>query len=62
MAEHARFTIDTGVAVYFCDPEEPLAAVISLDIADRSVRTSLTLAAPAGWDAGGLIAAGWCRW
>jgi IS30 family transposase len=21
MAEHARFTIDTGVAVYFCDPK-----------------------------------------
>ena len=23
MAEHARFTIDTGVAVYFCDPHSP---------------------------------------
>jgi len=23
MAEHARFTIDTGVAVYFCDPKSP---------------------------------------
>ena len=31
---------------------------MSLDIADSSVRTSLTLAAPAGWDAGGLVAAG----
>ena len=25
MAEHARFTIDTGVQVYFCDPKSPLA-------------------------------------
>ena len=23
MAEHARFTVDTGVAVYFCDPNSP---------------------------------------
>jgi IS30 family transposase len=23
MAEHARFTVDTGVAVYFCDPKSP---------------------------------------
>jgi IS30 family transposase len=23
MAEHARFTVDTGVAVYFCDPRSP---------------------------------------
>ena len=23
MAAHARFTIDTGVAVYFCDPRSP---------------------------------------
>lgn len=23
MAEHARFTIDTGVQVYFCDPQSP---------------------------------------
>jgi IS30 family transposase len=23
MAEHARFTIDTGVQVYFCDPKSP---------------------------------------
>ena len=23
MAEHARFTIDTGVDVYFCDPKSP---------------------------------------
>jgi IS30 family transposase len=23
MAEHARFTIDTGIAVYFCDPKSP---------------------------------------
>jgi IS30 family transposase len=23
MAEHARFTIDTGVKVYFCDPKSP---------------------------------------
>ena len=23
MAEHARFTIDTGVPVYFCDPHSP---------------------------------------
>ncbi len=23
MAEHVRFTIDTGVAVYFCDPRSP---------------------------------------
>ena len=23
MAEHARFTIDTGVQVYFCDPRSP---------------------------------------
>jgi IS30 family transposase len=23
MAEHARFTIDTGVTVYFCDPKSP---------------------------------------
>lgn len=23
MAQHARFTIDTGVAVYFCDPHSP---------------------------------------
>ena len=23
MAEHARFTVDTGVAVYFCDPHSP---------------------------------------
>jgi IS30 family transposase len=23
MADHARFTIDTGVAVYFCDPKSP---------------------------------------
>ena len=23
MAEHAQFTIDTGVAVYFCDPHSP---------------------------------------
>ena len=23
MADHARFTIDTGVAVYFCDPRSP---------------------------------------
>jgi IS30 family transposase len=23
MAEHARFTIDTGVAVFFCDPKSP---------------------------------------
>jgi len=23
MAEHARFTVDTGVKVYFCDPKTP---------------------------------------
>jgi hypothetical protein len=23
MAEHARFTIDTGIDVYFCDPNSP---------------------------------------
>ena len=23
MADHARFTIDTGVQVYFCDPRSP---------------------------------------
>ncbi len=23
MAEHQRFTVDTGVAVYFCDPHSP---------------------------------------
>ena len=23
LAEHARFTVDTGVAVYFCDPKSP---------------------------------------
>ncbi len=23
MAEHARFTVDTGVTVYFCDPRSP---------------------------------------
>ena len=23
MADHARFTVDTGVAVYFCDPRSP---------------------------------------
>jgi IS30 family transposase len=23
MAEHARFTVDTGVQVYFCDPKSP---------------------------------------
>jgi IS30 family transposase len=23
MSEHARFTVDTGVAVYFCDPHRP---------------------------------------
>jgi IS30 family transposase len=23
MADHARFTVDTGVAVYFCDPKSP---------------------------------------
>ena len=23
MADHARFTIDTGIAVYFCDPKSP---------------------------------------
>ena len=23
MAQHARFTIDTGVPVYFCDPHSP---------------------------------------
>ncbi len=23
MAEHARFSVDTGVAVYFCDPRSP---------------------------------------
>ena len=26
MAEHARFTIDTGLQIYFCDPEVTLAA------------------------------------
>jgi IS30 family transposase len=25
MADHARFTITTGVQVYFCDPRQPLA-------------------------------------
>ena len=23
MAQHAQFTIDTGVQVYFCDPKSP---------------------------------------
>jgi IS30 family transposase len=23
MAEHVRFTVDTGVQVYFCDPKSP---------------------------------------
>ena len=23
MAEHVRFTVDTGVTVYFCDPRSP---------------------------------------
>ncbi len=23
MADHARFSVDTGVAVYFCDPKSP---------------------------------------
>jgi IS30 family transposase len=23
MAEHARFSIDSGIAVYFCDPRSP---------------------------------------
>jgi len=23
MAEHVRFTVETGVAVYFCDPHSP---------------------------------------
>jgi len=23
MAEHVRFTVDTGVQVYFCDPHSP---------------------------------------
>jgi IS30 family transposase len=23
MAEHVRFSVDTGVAVYFCDPRSP---------------------------------------
>jgi IS30 family transposase len=23
MAHHERFTVDTGVAVYFCDPKSP---------------------------------------
>jgi IS30 family transposase len=23
MAEHAKFTVDTGVTVYFCDPRSP---------------------------------------
>ena len=23
MAQHARFTVDTGVQVYFCDPKSP---------------------------------------
>jgi transposase, IS30 family len=23
MAEHARFTVDTGVQIYFCDPKAP---------------------------------------
>ena len=29
MTEHVRFTVDTGVQIYFCDPEEPLAAGLS---------------------------------
>ena len=26
MSEHAKFSIDTGVQVYFCDPSQPVAA------------------------------------
>ena len=28
MAQHAQFTIDTGIQVYFCDPRQPLATRI----------------------------------
>jgi transposase, IS30 family len=41
MAEHARFTAETGVPVFFCDPAQPLAAG-SNENADGLVRQYLT--------------------
>ena len=29
MAEHVRFTVDTGLQVYFCDPRSPWAAPLA---------------------------------
>jgi hypothetical protein len=49
MAEHARFTVDTGIAVYFCDPKEPMAA--------RQQREHCECRGRPGW----AVQPGWCR-
>jgi IS30 family transposase len=40
MAQHARLTIDTGLAIYFCDPHSPCSAAPTKTPMDCSASTS----------------------
>jgi len=58
MASHAVITAALSMPVFFCDPHHPWQLLCRGTSLTVLVRTSLTLAAPTGWYAGALVAAG----